>query len=266
MNITNYITDCIISKTPVSFSKYGDGEYYCAIGGIQHNCDLDSCTDKLRVSLIDSIKYVVNETDNSYIGLWDSGSNIKFWESKVNRPIKWVDYHSIIITHHDFNNENNDILTNKVCLYKTIKQSNLKKIIICNPLLVRSIKLLNIDHMINIPLRNWFDTHFDELINNTCSIINNNEPFILITCCGMAAKIVISEMIKRFPNGIYLDFGSAIDLICTKRNSRGWNYTYEKFVEIFKDLLPDDWEDEMFNEVYEQAKINMGVHLPKISL
>lgn len=264
MNITTYLTDCIINKIPVSFSKYGDGEYYCASGSISmtHNCDLDIFTNKLQSEIINSIKFMVNERENSFIGLWKNDVNKSYWESLVINSIRWADYQTIIIHHDDVKN-NDDNLRNKLNLYKTIKYSTLKKIIICNPLLIRSEKLLNIDHMVHIPLRNWFDNHLDDVLNKTSSYITLDEPFILITCCGMGAKVIISEMSKKFPNGIYLDFGSAIDLICTKRNSRGWDYTYEEMKPFFNELLPDDWEDEKYNEIFELAKVNMGLHLPK---
>jgi hypothetical protein len=41
MEITNYLIDCINNKIFVSFSKFGDGEYYAAIGSTGYNCDKD---------------------------------------------------------------------------------------------------------------------------------------------------------------------------------------------------------------------------------
>ena len=52
MDIGNILIDCVKNKTPVSFSKYGDGEYLCASGTPGHNCDNDNYTEKLRYSLI----------------------------------------------------------------------------------------------------------------------------------------------------------------------------------------------------------------------
>jgi hypothetical protein len=260
MNITSYLTKCILKHTPVSFSKYGDGEYYCSLGTIRHNCDYDSCTNNLQTEIKKSIKYMVEECDNSYIGLWHDTKNMDYWESLTTKAIRWAEYHTIIIDIKDMKREDS-ALEDKINLLKSIKNSSLKKIIVCNPLLVRATTLLNIQHMVQVPLRNWFDSHIDEIIQHISQVVDNQQ-FILITCCGMGAKVIISELSKKFPNGIFLDFGSALDLICTKRDSRGRDYSYDTLVEVLRDLLPEDWEDEKYNEVFEHAKVNMGVHLP----
>ena len=51
MNITKYLTNCIVNKIPVSFSKYGDGEYHKCIfnDNMYTNCDDDLCTPKLKM-------------------------------------------------------------------------------------------------------------------------------------------------------------------------------------------------------------------------
>jgi len=259
MNITSYLTECVINKIPVSFSKYGDGEYYCVQGTLAHNCDFDNCTPILQCELKKSFQYMVEDCSNSYIGLWHDNQNIIFWESIVSKPIQWADYHSIIIDVKDMK-KTDDILEQKIELFKAIKNSTLKKIIVCNPLLERAKNFLNIDHVIHIPLRNWFDNYINEVIQNIINVVDNQQ-FILITSCGMGAKVIISELSKKFPNGIYLDFGSALDLLCTKRDSRGRDYSYEELVEEVKDMLPDDWEDGKYNELFQYAKVNMGVHL-----
>mgnify|MGYP003344700504 CR=1 FL=1 len=138
----------------------------------------------------------------------------------------------------------------------------MNKIIICNELLIKSKKLFNADHIIHIPFNNWFDNEFEmysELIKNI--IRNDPRPPLVITSCGMNAKIMICELYKTNPNGIYLDFGSALDKLCTKRDSRGFAHTYEYLINLLKDILPDDWESEKYNNIYEQAKHKLGIHL-----
>jgi len=255
MDITNYLTECVKTKTPVSFSKYGDGEYYCAIGHQGGNCDGDAYTNKKRNAIINSFKYMVDNAENAYIGLWHSESNRQFWESFVSKQVKFAKYHSIII------DQSNDI--EKVELYKAIRYSDMNKIIICNELLIKSQKLLNIDHCVIIPFNNWFDTQFVYYLEQVKNLMLNDErPPLVITCCGMNAKIMISELHKINPNGIYLDFGSALDKICTKRESRGFPHTYEYLIDLFKEIIPDDWEDDKYNSIYEVANYKLGIHLP----
>ena len=77
----------------------------------------------------------------------------------------------------------------------------------------------------------------------------------------MSAKVLICELYKIFPKGIYLDFGSAIDLICCKKDSRGVEYDYNYIHEFLNELLPEEWDNEKYNFIYEKAKKNIGIHL-----
>jgi len=252
MEITKYLIECIENNIPFSFSKYGDGEYACIFGEIGHNCDNDQYTLKLSQKLCDSLIYMVNNGKN-YIGQWNF-TNCKRLQSLIpNKPINFVDYHSLI-----FLGEKDE---EKAKLYKTIKYSPLKKIIVCNPLLIKSKSLLNIDDIVLIPFNNWFDNFFDVVLNNIINIIKTDGNHIVMTCCGMSAKVLICELYKKFPKGIYLDFGSALDKICTKRESRGWPYTYDYLTLLLKECIPTDWEDIRYNELYLEAQSKLGRHL-----
>lgn len=254
MDITQYLTKCVKHKIPVSFSKYGDGEYNCANGCWGANCDNDSYTPKKKEAIINSFKFMVNESNNAHIGLWHDIEKKKFWESMALKPVSWAQYHTIIFDQH--NDES------KVDLYRAIKNSDMNKIIICNELLIKSKKLFNSDHIIHIPFNNWFDSEFDIYLSLIRSIImNDTRPPLVITSCGMNAKIMICELYKTSPNGIYLDFGSGLDMLCTKRDSRGFPYSYDYLTNLLKDILPEDWENDKYNNIYEQAKVKMGIHL-----
>jgi hypothetical protein len=264
MNITNYISECIVNKKPITFSKYGDGELFCVNQTSNTNADFEKYTPELRDMLLAAFKYLVNEYEHGYVGLWHDQSCMQFWEQFANKPIKWAYFHSILIDNDDMVLKNN-ILWDKVNMYKTIKESKMNKIIICNPLLIKAKYLLDIDHVVQVPFRNWIDTQMNSYIELLKQIIGEDGNHIVITCCGIASRILIPELVKIFPRGIYLDFGSAIDLICTKRDSRGRgdNFVYDEVKEVMKELLPPDWEDPKYEEIYHHAKIHMGVHLPK---
>ena len=255
MEITGYITQCVIKHKPIIFLKFGDGEYNCAFSNFGANCDQDCYTSKLSLCIKQSFKYIVENTDNTYIGMWHNIENTKKWEELVNKKVNWSNYHSIII-----DKKNNG---EKLQLYKAIKNSNSKKIIVCNKLLTKSKILFNADHIVIVPFNNWFDNHFNDVVEQIKSLICKDENHIVITCCGMSAKVLITELIKTFSNGIYLDFGSALDLICTKRDSRGREYDYTYLENLLSDLLPDNWNDTQFEYVYNEAKHKLGIHLPK---
>jgi hypothetical protein len=128
MEITDYLTKCVEQDIPVTFLKFGDGEYNCAFKPIGANCDRDLFTSKLSYSLKNSFKYMVENTDNTYIGKWHDLENAKKWEEFVNKKVNWVNYHTIIL-----DNVNNDT---KIKLYKAIKMSKTKKIIVCNGIII----------------------------------------------------------------------------------------------------------------------------------
>lgn len=254
MDITKYLAECIQTKTPVSFSKYGDGEYGAANGHKGHNCDRDIYTEALSAGLRNSLKYMVDETPNAFIGIWHDGDHINYWSSLVKSPLKLAKYHTVIM--------DNDNRNDKINLFKTIKESPLNKIYVCNPLLIRSKSLLNINHLVHVPFNNWFDTEFERIISEIKSHIVDGEPTIIMTSAGMGAKILIAELSKLYPQNIYLDFGSALDKICTKKTSRGWEPSYSDLMWELCDLIPEDWESEHYTPIFEEAKKKLGTHAP----
>ena len=162
--------------------------------------------------------------------------------------IRWVGYHSIIM--------DKDIGL-KISMYKAIKESRLRKIYVCNYLLKRAKVLLDIDKEVIIDIRNWYKRK--ELIKG--EIIRNMEgKSIILTSMGIGSKVIISELREEYPENIYIDIGSALDLICTKRDSRG-KKSYEEQKEIFAPLLPENWEDPKNNYIFEEAKHKLGIHL-----
>jgi hypothetical protein len=252
MEITNLLSECIRTGTPVSFSKYGDGEYACANAFAGHNCDADFYTQKKQIALIESFKYMTENAPNTYMSYWTEDVS-SYWQTLTQVPIKWAKLHTFIL--------DDDSIEDKVNLYKTIKMSPLKKTYICNPLMVKAQPLLNIDWMVFVPLNNWFDTSFDELIQTLKTVIIHDEQCIIMCSAGMSSKIIICELIKLFPNNIYLDIGSALDTICTKRVTRDHNRTYEKVVYYLQNILPSDWNDPKYEYIYEEAKNKMGLHM-----
>ena len=252
MDITTILTEAIKTHLPISFSKYGDGEYYCANSMGSRNCDNDNYTETKKIALIETFKYMVDNMPNTYIGMWHDGNQHPFWQNLVKNPIKCVKYHTIIM--------DNDMRAEKLALYRTIKYATQKKIYVCNPLLVKAQILFNIDHMVYVSFQNWFD-NFQVYLEQVKNLIKPDIQYIVMTSAGMAAKILICELSKLFPNNIYLDCGSSFDKICTKKTSRGWEPPYEEFVEIFGGLLPENWNDPKYDYIYQEAVSKLGIHI-----
>lgn len=269
----DYLAYCVNNKVPVSFLKYGDGEYQCSQLYPGHNCDSDQYTISLSNGILNSFKYL-GEKENILIGGWHSDERIcNYWQSLVQKPINWVDYHSIIIDVKDITtSEGEKVLNNKIDLFKSIQNTQLPKIIVCNELLQRAGIFLKADKMVYVPLRNWFDKYFGKILQQIISVIQEvcggadsaaTSQCIIIFSTGMSSKVLVGELHKIFPQNIYLDFGSALDLLCTQRDSRGRGYSYETLCEKLAPILPTDeiWNDPKYNVIYSIAKKQLGIHL-----
>jgi hypothetical protein len=252
MNKIDYFIECINNNIPVSFLKYGDSEYICANKynnniTVNMNCDNDLYTIKLSNAIKESFKFMVENASNLFISNWYNNKQIKnYWTSLTNKQINWADYNTFIFESHEIIDPSyNDIFIKKIDLYKTIKNCKQKKIMICNYLLIKNKILLNIDNVVIVPINNWFDNKFNDILKEIINLINTNEQYIIMTSCGMSAKVIIAELYKLFPNFIYFDIGSGLDYICTKINSRKNEYTYtdiyKKFLE--NNFIPQNWND-----------------------
>lgn len=248
------IKQIIDDNEALVFVKFGDGEYNAMIGTNGSNCDNDPYENK-RHRLRESIEYF-SHLDNAYVGKWCTDEVSNYLDSIVTGHINWMNYHVFIMDEGSFS-------TNlKLELYRAIKDCKRKKILVANELMVKARYLLNVDEHIVVPYQNWvqeFD-HFRNLIEN---LVVNGKEIMILFCAGMGSKFMIMELHKKFPHGIYIDLGSALDFLCTRKCSRGYTYTYDILEEYFQPLLPINWNDPKFDPIYEMAKIKIGFHLSK---
>lgn len=263
--VADYLTHCITNKIPVCFLKYGDGEYQCARRVRGHNCDADPYTAALSSGIVSSFKYLTQQP-NVLIGGWHEGDVCNYWQSLTPHKITWVNYHTIIIDVKDITT-NRDELNKKIAFFKTIQETTLPKIIICNELLQRAAVFLKTDEIVYVPLRNWFDTQSGTIISKIFDFIEKHggggRACVVMFAAGMSSKVLIGELHKHFPQNIYLDFGSALDLLCTRRDSRGRGYTYETLCENLAPILPaaEIWNDPAYDNIYRTAQQHLGIHL-----
>ncbi len=253
--MTELITKYIQEDKPVIFAKFGDGEYLCASGDKGENCDADRYNERLRNGLINSIKYL-SGVQNCYLARWHHNDNIpKFFDTLTTNQINWVDYHTFIVDDYTFQNDH------KVNLYKAIQDSKRRKILVANDLMVKANILLNTSVHVIMPQQNWFESHFDKYLSMILEQIGDDENPMILTACGMGAKVLIAELHKKKPNAIYLDIGSGLDYLCTKRSSRGHNMSYEAVALYFSSILPSNWNDPCYDWIYPVARHKLGLHL-----
>ena len=239
MNSTQQLTSYIKNGTPCIFVKYGDGEYNAANFYEGCNCDGTPYTKNLGEKLIESFIYN-SQQSNSMLGKWDMDVSLsRFWESLVNVKINWVDFTTIIM---NFGKPHQTYM-DKIEFFKTIKQSNLKKIYIANAKKHRAKELLNLDHHIIIDSSNWFDTEYSSVFNSIKTTVGDSgDNTLILVSGGMGAKYLISELHKCYPTAIYIDIGSSLDSICTKNKTRAGSWSYEGYCIYFKELLPEGWD------------------------
>jgi hypothetical protein len=266
---SEYFANCIKNNIPFFYCKFGDGEYLCMYKyksndkSLICNCDSDNYTEYLSLSLCKSLHYIVNNVKNYYIGEWYQENVKKFFLSIAGKSIKYNSYHSFLFDESDLKN---NVIRHKLNILKEIKNSKRKKIYICNNLLIKSKILLNIDNFIFVSLNNWFDKDYDIILGQIKTLLTGeNDDSIIMTSCGMGAKVLLSDLYKQYPNCTYIDIGSGLDIICTKRNSRGWGYKYEQLYNKFleNDFIPDEWNDPKYNYIYPIAHNKLGIHVSK---
>lgn len=254
--MTEFVTKLIQIDKPFVFVKFGDGEYDAVKGKPGSNCDKDPYTKKLQFGLINAVKYY-SLLDNAYCGQWHSIHVKEFFDSIVTGKINWINYHVCIMDETSFENNN------KLELFKSIKYSHRKKILVGNELLEKAKYLLNLDEHLIVPYRNWVENEFDTIYEKIVKFFENDPNPMILTCAGMGSKVLIMELHKKFPNGIFIDIGSGLDYLCTKKCSRGNVFTYDKLENYFKEILPLNWNDICFENIYVKSKKNIGIHLPK---
>jgi len=276
--IATHLAECIRTNQPASFAKFGDGEIICVYGTLTRmlqincqppalppvgrmNCDHDNYyVPEKAVGLVHAIQYMTNDTSSSFCGLWDNAQkHAAFWQQFVKSPIRWANYHSIIIEKEDLVAQN-DVLKDKIELYRTIQQSTRTKIVICNRLLAKAELLLKADYMHYVPTSNWFAEIHNYIKTITEYLKEKGDEYpIIMTMAGMGAKVILYELMKVYPKAVCIDIGSGLDILCTKRRSRDNGTYYEDMRSAFAPILPMTWDDEKYNDLYEQAKQVIGI-------
>ena len=235
MNSTQQLTWYIKNNIPCMFLKYGDGEFNAANYYEGQNCDGTRYSRNLGDAIRESFVYNSSQA-NAMIAAWHDTSNKEFWESLGGTPPNWVEYHTLLL------DSNDEDATEKVELYRAIKESSRKKIYVANPRMLRAMDVFALDRFIPIDGSHWFDTDYNEILADVSSEIINDSNTLILTSAGMGAKKLVSDLHRRFPRAIYIDVGSGFDTLCTKIPTRACSPSYEQICIYLRSLLPPNWE------------------------
>jgi hypothetical protein len=234
---TEELTRRIVADEPCGFIKYGDGEYFAAIQYPGHNCDGTPYSPALGAKIVESFRFL-SAQPHLMLGAWHDPAKAAYWNPLSASPPNWVDYHTAII--------DNLARPEKARLYKAIKESPRHKVYVANAEMHKAAPLLNLQMHIVVHPSNWFDTAYDDTLSAVCASIDGaGSDAMLITSAGMGAKPLIADVIKKYPGTIVIDVGSALDTICTKRDTRGFGHAHgiyhDQLCEYLREIVPQNW-------------------------
>lgn len=254
MSLANLIKE----NKPFVHIRFGDGEYFCSIRKFKNGTNTSGTyyTKKLSEALINSFKYICN-LDNSVIGIWpdcNDKSCQDYIEGLSSKPLTYCNFRELYL--------NPESPESAINVYKEIKNLKRFKILIGNRLMTKAHMILDTCITIPVGFSNWFYEDFNAILEQAIDIsegFNNNVMFIV--AAGMGGKVLIAELHKKIPSAIFIDLGSSLDFICTKKATRGWEnvkYKYEDYLEIFKEIIPDNWDDPKYDYIYSEATKMLG--------
>ena len=227
-NSTHDLATLIEKDEPCLFAKYGDGEFDSTRNCSGVNIDGTPYSTKLRTMLLDSLQ-IYKGKKNIFIGSVEE----EYWERILGFSLQWSIYFTIII--HDYD------IKDHLRLWKAIQQNTRKKIYIANDLMGKACHFFKIDKHIIIDRHRWFEDSFETVLQSVKNEIVDDSATMILTSGGMGAKPLLSKLYEEFPNAIYLDIGSAFDLICTGNQTRSWNIEYSKMVDYLQEIVPSNW-------------------------
>lgn len=214
----------------IVFTKFGDGEYLCMLGISGHNCDGDTYTlwlkDALKKALIN-----LSKKKNTYIGKWHTSEVYNYYK-RIVKPygidIPFVSYHLIM-------NDKDFLHTPYMYTFvKFVASTTRKKILFANKWNKRLKDLFRADIFIEIPESSWsleYETWKAALEKHV------EKDALILLAGGLCSKVLIHD-ITSVHDVSCIDIGSSFDILGGKRNSRGWQHSYEDEINYYHDLLP----------------------------
>jgi glycosyltransferase involved in cell wall biosynthesis len=174
-------TDKIKNNENFTFVKRGDGEIACMTQTTGANCDGHPYTKELGDKLKESFEFLKDKAD----------------------IVEWNDQKNYNVLLHRKDNDLEKLRN----FWMTIKESPRRKMFIGPERLHGVVDFLKIDEFYPVPEVNAFEF----LKGTAVTAVEDNDIWIL--SCGMPAKWVIAELIKKNPNITCIDAGSSFDPI-----------------------------------------------------
>ena len=256
---TRLLAEKIERDEPVVFVKLGDGETSCVRGEPGANCDGDPYAPALAAGLADAVRHLA-ASPGVYFGAWHSSGTTAVWEHLTRTSnMRWLHYHSAMPDAEALR------ASHLLRFLTAIRDSKRTKILVGNALLAKAVPLLRLAAHIVVPQGGWFAAHYDRIFAAVTkgAAASTERGVLVLTCCGLGAKVLIGDLHRQFPQGVFIDIGSGLDFLCTQKDSRGAPYTYGDLERYFKSILPPGWHDAGYQSLYRDAAASFGRHLPR---
>ncbi len=240
----------MIKNENFTFVKYGDGELLCMIGVDGKNCDDHPYSLELKKLLEISFVKLLRFYDDVFLADWEDNL-VKTRSSYLNvnnLSPKFADYDSFLTIKENINDEK---LLN---FYKLLKQSDRKKILVGPKKLEPVIEMLNINHFVEVPIKNAFSEY-----KNISSLINDigvQDDSIYILCCSMMSCLICSDLKEKNTNITILDVGSGLDPIFSIKTRPNQPDESECF-RYFSSILPKNYRSKKTINALNQ--LNMSI-------
>lgn len=246
---TVYVTDLIKKESPFVFTKFGDGEFQCMAMYKGMNCDGDAYTSALSAALMESFIDLCEQSEEKVVllGRWHKPKEVRFYcdlyhqyqsklpKDRARKEIPFVNYH--LIYNDDQFNANTDMYD----FVQAVQNSQKNKCLIASKENSRLQKLFRAKEHIHIPSKCWFE-QYDSIAPLVEKFITDySEESIILIAGGLASKVLISKLSKKYPKLTLLDIGSGFDIIGKGYKTRNHKHNYIEECSYYKDLLPVDW-------------------------
>lgn len=204
--------------------KFGDGEWLNMIATDENerNCDGGRYFRALGDDLIRAYIWCLQDS-NTFISRWHDQiyaieNALDFDFCKSNEKFVYYD----IFTHKV------PFMPEQVAFFKAIKNSSRKKIYVSNQAMIQKVvPFLNMTVGVCVPDIDCY-LHKDTIIPNILNHVDHD--CIVLFSCGMASKVLLTEIAKQKPDNTFIDIGSTFDGLV--RISRDYNAS-----PLYRDIL-----------------------------
>lgn len=213
-----------------SFTKIGDGELACIRGDKGANCDGQTYSASLGIELFNAYRSLA-DLENIFLATQpDEQWRMRDVEQSVfegNTKNFFDNIYDMLLQ------RTGEQIEEKKLFYKAIKDSKRKKIFIGNNKLNSVVEMLNIDHFIEVPEHNAYDS-IDKICEELYKYISDD--CIILLSAGLISKVLMHKALQMNKNITCIDAGSAFDPIfvgITRTNQ----VSQEELKEFYKELL-----------------------------